>query len=277
MDKNGKSRHSVWLSDEVWQEVDAFYKLDNCPTRNEFVEKALRQYCGRLHAERTSAYLSHALQEMLEGTLGVFGDRLGKLLFKLVVEHNMTNHLLGGDIDMTRDEYRQRWSANTEKTYSVGEIVPIAPDFVGYNLAAEGYMLQVNRFEIVDYRAYTSALQYDGTDRSRIPDKIALVSVTVSQQNSSAEGFPLTELSLYTTDMLMNMDWDLLGVVNPILDGATGIRLQDGASCDILLPFDLYRYRFTSSEWNGLEQSSIWLQVTNYPTRKIIQVNIGEE
>lgn len=56
MDKNGKSRHSVWLSDEVWQEVDAFYKLDNCPTRNEFVEKALRQYCGRLHAERTSAY-----------------------------------------------------------------------------------------------------------------------------------------------------------------------------------------------------------------------------
>lgn len=139
------------------------------------------------------------------------------------------------------------------------------------------YMLQVNRFEIVDYRAYTSALQYDGTDRSRIPDKIALVSVTVSQQNSSAEGFPLTELSLYTTDMLMNMDWDLLGVVNPILDGATGIRLQDGASCDILLPFDLYRYRFTSSEWNGLEQSSIWLQVTNYPTRKIIQVNIGEE
>ena len=44
MDKNGKSRHSVWLSDDVWQEVDAFYKLDNCPTRNEFVEKALRQY-----------------------------------------------------------------------------------------------------------------------------------------------------------------------------------------------------------------------------------------
>ena len=98
MDKNGKSRHSVWLSDEVWQEVDAFYKLDNCPTRNEFVEKALRQYCGRLHTERTSAYLPRALQEMLEGTLGVFGNRLGKLLFKLVVEHNMTNHLLGGDI-----------------------------------------------------------------------------------------------------------------------------------------------------------------------------------
>lgn len=173
-------------------------------------------------------------------------------------------------------DYRQRWSANTEKTYSVGEIVPIASDFVGYNLAAEGYMLQVNSFEIVDYNTYTSALAYDGADRSRIPDKVALVSITVSQQDSNAEGFPLTELSLYTTDMLMNMDWDLLEVANPILDGATGIRLQDGASCDILLPFDLYRYLFTSSEWNNLEQSSIWLRVTNYPTRKIVQVNTGE-
>ena len=116
MDKNGKSRHSVWLSDDVWQEVDAFYKLDNCPTRNEFVEKALRQYCGRLHAERTGAYLPHALQEVLEGTLGVYGDRLGRLLFKLAVEHNMTNHLLGGDVDMTREDY------NTMRGNSVREI-----------------------------------------------------------------------------------------------------------------------------------------------------------
>lgn len=130
MDKNGKSRHSVWLSDEVWQEVDAFYKLDNCPTRNEFVEKALRQYCGRLHAERTSAYLPHALQEMLEGTLGVFGDRLGKLLFKLVVEHNMTNHLLGGDIDMTRDEYNKMRGSSVREV--AGRRRPAWHGAVGY-------------------------------------------------------------------------------------------------------------------------------------------------
>ena len=123
MDKNGKSRHSVWLSDDVWREGDALYKLDNCPTRNEFVEKALRQYCGHLHAERTGAYLPRALQEVLEGTLGVFGDRLGRLLFKLVVEHNMTNHLLGGDVDMTRDEYsKMRGSSVREVASTHGNI-----------------------------------------------------------------------------------------------------------------------------------------------------------
>ena len=63
-----------------------------------------RRRCGSIAVVCTPP---RALQEMLEGTLGVFGDRLGKLLFKLVVEHNMTNHLLGGDIDMTRDEYNK--------------------------------------------------------------------------------------------------------------------------------------------------------------------------
>lgn len=123
IDENGKSRHSVWLSDDVWQEVDAFYKLDNCPIRNEFVEKALRQYCGRLHAERTGAYLPRALQGVMEGTLGVFGERLGRLLLKLAVEHNMTNHLLGGDMDMTRDEYsKMRGSSVREVSATHGTI-----------------------------------------------------------------------------------------------------------------------------------------------------------
>ena len=124
MDNNGKSRHSVWLSDEVWQEVDAFYKLDNCPTRNEFVEKALRQYCGRLHAERTGTYLPRALQEVLEGTLGVFANRMAKLLFNLTVEHNITNHLLAADVDMTREEYNKlRGGSVREVTSTRGTIL----------------------------------------------------------------------------------------------------------------------------------------------------------
>ena len=102
-----RTRIHTRIIPETEHKIAAAMPPSNCQTQNEFVEKALRQYCGRLHAERTSAYLPHALQEMLEGTLGVFGDRLGKLLFKLVVEHNMTNHLLGGDIDMTRDEYNK--------------------------------------------------------------------------------------------------------------------------------------------------------------------------
>ena len=51
------------------------------------------------------------------------GDRLGRLLFKLAVEHNMTNHLLGGDVDMTREEYnKMRGSSVREVSTTHGTI-----------------------------------------------------------------------------------------------------------------------------------------------------------
>ena len=165
MDKNGKSRHSVWLSDDVWQEVDAFYKLDNCPTRNEFVEKALRQYCGRLHAERTGAYLPRALQEVLEGALGVFGDRLGRLLFKLAVEHNMTNHLLGGDVDMTREEYND---INARMTYGTD--------------CANAYKILEDTLNLRDVRIYDTIRDADGKEKRVLNSK----ETTLAQQKQQA-------------------------------------------------------------------------------------------
>ena len=54
------------------------------------------------------------------GYIAYKGDRL---LFKLVVEHNMTNHLLGGDVDMTRDEYsKMRGSSVREVASTHGNI-----------------------------------------------------------------------------------------------------------------------------------------------------------
>ena len=118
-----KRKHAFWLTDAAKERVEIDAHLDNCGSQSEFVEKAIRFYDGYVHANKTGAYLPHAMQEVLEGTLGVFGDRLGRLLFKLVVEHNMTNHLLGGDVDMTRDEYsKMRGSSVREVTSTHGNI-----------------------------------------------------------------------------------------------------------------------------------------------------------
>ena len=118
-----KRKHAFWLTDAAIEMVEIDAHLDNCGSQSEFVEKAIRFYDGYVHANKAGAYLPHAMQEVLEGTLGVFGDRLGRLLFKLVVEHNMTNHLLGGDVDMTRDEYsKMRGSSVREVTSTHGNI-----------------------------------------------------------------------------------------------------------------------------------------------------------
>lgn len=123
MEEHGKSRHTIWLPDETWNRVKLLYKEDNCFSQSEFVEKAIRFYDGYLHTAKSSAFLPKALLEVLEGTLGVYGDRLGRLLFKLAVEHNMTNHLLGGDVDMTREEYnKMRGSSVREVSATHGTI-----------------------------------------------------------------------------------------------------------------------------------------------------------
>ena len=120
---NTKEKYAFWLTPEAKKMIEINAPLANCGSQSEFVEKAVRFYDGYLKVQNAGAFLPHAVADVLEGTLGVFGDRLGRLLFKLVVEHNMTNHLLGGDIDMTRDEYnKMRGGSVREVTSTRGTI-----------------------------------------------------------------------------------------------------------------------------------------------------------
>lgn len=81
-----KNRHTVWLTDEAWNQVKGHYQGDNCSTQNEYIEKAIRFYSGYLDAERADDYLPRVLAEVLNGKLGALGDRVGRLLFKLSVD-----------------------------------------------------------------------------------------------------------------------------------------------------------------------------------------------
>lgn len=107
---------TIWLSEEAWQRVKQMYKEDDCLTHSEFVEKAIWFYAGYLHTDRASAFLPRVLLDTLEGSLGVFGNRINKLLFNLAVEHSITNHLLAEDADMDAEMYRKY------RGYSVREV-----------------------------------------------------------------------------------------------------------------------------------------------------------
>ena len=91
MDDNKKST-TIWLRPSVISRMDGWLEADNCQSRSEFVDKALRFYMGYLAAEDTSEYLSRALVDTLRGTLADNENRLRTLLFKLCVEVNMMSH-----------------------------------------------------------------------------------------------------------------------------------------------------------------------------------------
>ena len=102
--KTDKSRHTVWLSDEAWNQVSLHYREDNCSFQNEYIEKAIRFYTGYLDTQNASAYLPRILSDVLEGKLGALGSRMGRLLFKLAVEQNMTANILASEINAGLDE-----------------------------------------------------------------------------------------------------------------------------------------------------------------------------
>ena len=98
-----KSRHTVWLSDDTWNQVKHHYRGDNCSAHNEYIEKAIRFYSGYLDTQNASAYLPRILSDVLEGKLDALGSRMGRLLFKLAVEQGVTANLLASEINADLD------------------------------------------------------------------------------------------------------------------------------------------------------------------------------
>ena len=92
MDEENRLKITLWLKPGIVRRMDGWLEEDNCKTRSEFIEKALRFYMGYLATEDTSEYLSRALADTLRGTLAYNENRLRTLLFKLCVEVNMMGH-----------------------------------------------------------------------------------------------------------------------------------------------------------------------------------------
>ena len=82
---NNKEKYAFWLTPEAKKMVESDVVLGNCGSQSEFVEKAVRFYDGYLKAQNASAFLPHAVAAVLDGTLGVFANRMAKLLFNLAV------------------------------------------------------------------------------------------------------------------------------------------------------------------------------------------------
>ena len=65
-----KTRHTVWLTSGAWSQVETSYTKDNCTTKNEYIEKAIRFYTGYLNTQNAASYLPRVLADVLDGKLG---------------------------------------------------------------------------------------------------------------------------------------------------------------------------------------------------------------
>ena len=117
-----KKRHTVWLTPDAWSQVESSYTKDNCTTKNEYIEKAIRFYTGYLNTQNAASYLPRVLADVLEGKLGALGTRIGKLLFKLAVEQDMIANITAAVNEVHLDDLerlRARCMKEIRKTNGV--------------------------------------------------------------------------------------------------------------------------------------------------------------
>ena len=105
MANSGKTKHGFWLPPETKDKVEKFYRVDNCKSQSEFIEKAINFYVGYVCTENAGAFLPRALSDIIEAKFAIIKKKLGRIMFKHSVETNITNHILAADTDMDQQTY----------------------------------------------------------------------------------------------------------------------------------------------------------------------------
>ena len=91
--ENRKIKFPLWLMPETKATVERLYRQDGCSSQSEFMERAILFYCGYLQSEYAGDFLPKILGETLEAILSMFGDRIGRLLFKPAIQISMPRHI----------------------------------------------------------------------------------------------------------------------------------------------------------------------------------------
>lgn len=98
-----KRKFPVYLYPQTMKTIEMLYKGDNCSTRSEFIEKAVRFYCGFLLQNKPELveYLAPQIGTITDGIIKGSEQRLSRAIFKLAVEVGMQIHVLAAinDID----------------------------------------------------------------------------------------------------------------------------------------------------------------------------------
>ena len=93
-EKDLKRKFALWIRPSLLEEVDSLYESDNCASRSEFMEKALRFYIGYLSSEKNKDYLADVIPSTVKGIMDETANRMGRLLFKMAVEQAVTENIL---------------------------------------------------------------------------------------------------------------------------------------------------------------------------------------
>ncbi|MFR5797593.1 MAG: hypothetical protein ACLUFX_01960 [Oscillospiraceae bacterium] len=95
-----KEKVAVYFHPEKIMKSEQEYQEDNCASKTEFIEKAVKFYIGYLRQEEVN-YLSPMITETVKAQIKGTEQRLARLLFKVTVELGKLFHMTAAlnDVD----------------------------------------------------------------------------------------------------------------------------------------------------------------------------------
>ena len=102
-----KIRFQMRISPDTDSKIKKAMEVDNCQSQNEFVEKALRFYCGYVSASNSLEVLPPLLASAIRGSIQDTENRIARLLFKMAVELDMTMNVVAGGFKVSDDTLKK--------------------------------------------------------------------------------------------------------------------------------------------------------------------------
>lgn len=95
-----KIKFAAYLHPETLDKIKELYRGDDCSSKSEFIEKAVRFYIGYLTAEDKSNYLPNMFLSNMRAIASESDNRMSRMLFKLTVELAMVMNLIAANYEI---------------------------------------------------------------------------------------------------------------------------------------------------------------------------------
>lgn len=123
MAEETKNRIPLWVYPSTIESMDALLEKDNCKSRSEFIEKAIRFYSGYISAEDGMKFLPIAITSAMSGIVSTSENRMARLIFKLAVEMSIMMNILASTAEVDENTLRRlRGKCVNDVKKSVGAV-----------------------------------------------------------------------------------------------------------------------------------------------------------
>ena len=102
-----KRRFQLWIKPSTLDLTEQFFHQDNCSSKSEFIEKAIRFYIGYVTSNHAQDYFSQVIPATVKGIVDESSNRMGRLLFKMAVELAVIENILAAVCEVDRQELKR--------------------------------------------------------------------------------------------------------------------------------------------------------------------------